>query len=108
MKERGIAQQFSIKDLEHFTGIKSHTIRAWEQRYNLLVPKRTATNIRYYSGEDLKKLLNVGYLIEHGGKISKVAQLSNEALIDEVRDMQMEEGAQRRVQSIKAEHAQLR
>ena len=92
MKERGIAQQFSIKDLEHFTGIKSHTIRAWEQRYNLLVPKRTATNIRYYSGEDLKKLLNVGYLIEHGGKISKVAQLSNEALIEKVRDMQMEEG----------------
>jgi len=92
MKERGIAQQFSIKDLEHFTGIKSHTIRAWEQRYNLLEPKRTATNIRYYSGEDLKKLLNVGYLIEHGGKISKVAQLSNEALIEKVRDMQMEEG----------------
>ena len=92
MKERGIAQQFSIKDLEHFTGIKSHTIRAWEQRYNLLVPKRTATNLRYYSGEDLKKLLNVGYLIEHGGKISKVAQLSNEALIEKVRDMQMEEG----------------
>jgi DNA-binding transcriptional MerR regulator len=92
MKERGIAQQFSIKDLEHFTGIKSHTIRAWEQRYSLLVPKRTATNIRYYSGEDLKKLLNVGYLIEHGGKISKVAQLSNEALIEKVRGMQMEEG----------------
>ena len=92
MKERGIAQQFSIKDLEHFTGIKSHTIRAWEQRYSLLVPKRTATNIRYYSAEDLKKLLNVGYLIEHGGKISKIAQLSNEALIDQVRDMQMEEG----------------
>lgn len=92
MKERGIAQQFSIKDLEHFTGIKSHTIRAWEQRYSLLVPKRTATNIRFYSGEDLKKLLNVGYLIEHGGKISKIAQLSNEALIDHVRDMQMEEG----------------
>lgn len=92
MKERGIAQQFSIKDLEHFTGIKSHTIRAWEQRYNLLEPKRTATNIRYYSGEDLKKLLNVGYLIEYGGKISKVAELSNEALVENVRDMQMEEG----------------
>ncbi len=92
MKERGIAQQFSIKDLEHFTGIKSHTIRAWEQRYELLEPKRTSTNIRYYSGEDLKKLLNVGYVIEQGGKISKVAQLSNEALIEKVRDMQMEEG----------------
>ncbi|HBP45139.1 MAG TPA: hypothetical protein DD635_04510 [Flavobacteriales bacterium] len=92
MKERGIAQQFSIKDLEHFTGIKSHTIRAWEQRYSLLKPKRTSTNIRYYSGEDLKKLLNVGYLIEYGRKISKIAQLSSESLIDEVREMQMEEG----------------
>ena len=92
MKVRGIAQQFSIKDLEHFTGIKSHTIRAWEQRYDLLVPKRTATNIRYYSGDDLKKLLNVGYLMEHGGKISKIAQLSNQALIERVRDMQMEQG----------------
>ena len=92
MKERGIAQQFSIKELEHFTGIKSHTIRAWEQRYNLLLPKRTPTNIRYYSGEDLKKLLNVGYLIEHGGKISKIAQLSSEAVIEKVREMQMEAG----------------
>lgn len=92
MKERGIAQQFSIKDLEHFTGIKSHTIRAWEQRYNLLTPKRTSTNIRYYSGDDLKKLLNVGYLIDHGSKISKVAQLSDQALIDRVQEMQMEEG----------------
>lgn len=92
MKERGIAQQFSIKDLEHFTGIKSHTIRAWEQRYNLLAPKRTSTNIRYYSGDDLKKLLNVGYLIDHGGKISKVAQLSDQALIDRVGELQMQEG----------------
>ena len=82
MKERGVAQQFSIKDLEHFTGVKSHTIRAWEQRYKLLVPKRTATNIRYYSGDDLKKLLNVSYLMYHGMKISKIAELGDEALID--------------------------
>lgn len=92
MKERGIAQQFSIKDLEHFTGIKSHTIRAWEQRYSLLEPKRTPTNIRYYSGDDLKKLLNVGYLIEHGNKISKIAGLSDEILIERVQEMQMEQG----------------
>ena len=76
MKERGIAQQFSIKDLEHFTGIKSHTIRAWEQRYELLEPKRTSTNIRYYSGEDLKKLLNVGYVIEQGGKTVSYTHLT--------------------------------
>jgi DNA-binding transcriptional MerR regulator len=92
MKERGVAQQFSIKDLEHFTGVKSHTIRAWEQRYNLLVPKRTATNIRYYSGDDLKKLLNVSYLMYHGMKISKIADLGDEALIDKVNEVQIEEG----------------
>ena len=74
MKERGTAQQFSIKDLEHFTGVKSHTIRVWEQRYELLVPKRTVTNIRYYSGDDLKKLLNVAYLMHHGMKISKTSR----------------------------------
>ncbi|MDA8606548.1 MerR family transcriptional regulator [Flavobacteriales bacterium] len=92
MKERGVAQQFSIKDLEHFTGVKSHTIRAWEQRYNLLVPKRTPTNIRYYSGDDLKKLLNVSYLMYHGMKISKIADLGDEALIDKVNEVQIEEG----------------
>lgn len=92
MKERGIAQQFSIKDLEHFTGVKSHTIRAWEQRYELLDPKRTATNIRYYSGDDLKKLLNVSYLIEHGFKISKIANLSEQEILDEVQLLQLEEG----------------
>ena len=92
MKERGIAQQFSIKDLEHFTGVKSHTIRAWEQRYSLLIPKRTATNIRYYSGDDLKKLLNVSYLLEHGMKISKIADLSEQALLNLVQETQIEEG----------------
>jgi DNA-binding transcriptional MerR regulator len=92
MKERGVAQQFSIKDLEHFTGVKSHTIRAWEQRYKLLVPKRTATNIRYYSGDDLKKLLNVSYLMYHGMKISKIAELGDEALINRVNEVQIEEG----------------
>ena len=46
---------FSIKDMENFSGIKAHTIRIWEKRYNLLSPKRTDTNIRYYDLENLKK-----------------------------------------------------
>ena len=92
MKDRGVAQQFSIKDLEHFTGVKSHTIRAWEQRYSLLVPKRTPTNIRYYSGDDLKKLLNVSYLMHNGMKISKISLLSDGALLERVNELQIEEG----------------
>lgn len=71
----GIKTQFSIKDLEHLSGIKAHTIRIWEKRYNLLEPDRTDTNIRYYDLENLIKLLNVTYLYNHGFKISKIAEL---------------------------------
>ena len=53
---------YSIKDLENFTGIKAHTIRIWEKRYSVVEPKRTDTNIRYYDDDDLKKLLNVSIL----------------------------------------------
>lgn len=88
----GFMQQFSIKDLEHFSGVKAHTIRIWEQRYQLLVPKRTATNIRYYSGEDLKKLLNVAMLISNGHKISKIAQMTGRQIIDAVQRVQKEGG----------------
>ena len=53
-----IKSQFSIKDLENLTGIKAHTIRIWEKRYNLLNPKRTETNIRYYDLASFQKLLS--------------------------------------------------
>jgi len=75
-------QIFSIKDLEHFTGIKAPTIRIWESRYNLFTPNRTPTNIRFYSGEDLKKLLNIAHLINHGFRISRLAGLSHAELND--------------------------
>lgn len=89
----GYQQQFSIKDLEHFSGIKSHTIRMWEQRYGLLNPQRTATNIRYYSGDDLKKLLNVAMLLSNGFKISKVAAMGSQALAEAVMRVQQEGGS---------------
>jgi DNA-binding transcriptional MerR regulator len=79
-----VDQQFSIRDLEQFSGVKAHTIRMWEQRYALLTPQRTSTNIRYYTGEDLKKLLCVSLLLEHGHKISSVAQLGPTKLADSV------------------------
>lgn len=68
-----IRSRFSIKDLENFSGVKSHTIRIWEKRYALLSPERTDTNIRYYSLESLKKLLNISLLNGEGIKISKIA-----------------------------------
>lgn len=71
---------YTIKDLEMLTGIKAHTLRIWEKRYKVVQPERTSTNIRHYSDEDLKKLLNISILNRHGYKISSIANLPNEEL----------------------------
>ncbi len=78
---------YSIKDLEHLSGIKAHTLRIWEQRYNLIDPKRTDTNIRYYDQEDLKLVLNVSLLKDNGYKISKIAKMSAEEMFRCVREI---------------------
>ncbi|WP_339874956.1 MerR family transcriptional regulator [uncultured Algoriphagus sp.] len=75
---------YSIKDLEQLSGIKAHTLRIWEQRYNLLSPKRTDTNIRYYDDADLKLILNVAMLNTHGIKISKIAAMSRMDISEEI------------------------
>ena len=72
-----VKTHFSIKDLEQLSGVKAHTIRIWEKRYNLLSPKRSRTNIRNYNSSSLQKLLNVTYLYRDGYKISKIAQLAD-------------------------------
>jgi MerR family transcriptional regulator, light-induced transcriptional regulator len=77
-------RNYSIKDLEQLSGIKAHTLRIWEQRYNLLTPKRTDTNIRYYDDADLRLILNVALLNENGFKISKIAKMSCEGISQEV------------------------
>ncbi len=73
---------FSIKDIESLTGIKGHTLRIWEQRYGIIKPKRTETNIRYYDDDDLKFLLSISILNEHNFKISEIAKMT-EAEISE-------------------------
>ncbi|KJD34924.1 MerR family transcriptional regulator [Tamlana sedimentorum] len=82
-----IKTKFSIKDLENLSGIKAHTVRIWEKRYNLLSPNRTDTNIRYYSLESLQKLLNISFLNKNGVKVSKIAKLSNQEIIANVREI---------------------
>lgn len=75
-----IKSVFSIKDLENLSGIKAHTIRIWEKRYNVLEPMRTETNIRLYDTANLQKLLNIKLLHKHGYKISAIAKLSKEQI----------------------------
>jgi len=82
-----VKSTFSIKNLENITGIKAHTLRIWEKRYNLLHPERTDTNIRRYSLESLKKLLNITLLYNQGFKISKIAQLDENEIPILVRDI---------------------
>lgn len=75
-----VKTEFSIKDLENLSGVKAHTIRIWEKRYNLLEPKRTGTNIRRYDLLNLRKLLNVTFLYSEGLKISKIADLNEKQI----------------------------
>lgn len=79
--------QYSIKDIEKLTGIKAHTIRIWEQRYGLVNPHRTDTNIRYYDDDQLKTLLNISMLVKLGKKISHIAKLPHNKLNEEVRSL---------------------
>lgn len=76
--------QYSIKQVETLSGVKAHTLRIWEQRYGLLKPERTDTNIRYYTDEQLRLLLNISTLNKHGIKISKIAGLNSKELSEKV------------------------
>ena len=89
-----IKSTFSIKNLETFSGIKAHTLRIWEKRYNLLEPERTETNIRRYSLDNLRKLLNVTLLYNHGFKISKISSLSLEEISDSVSNIALKENSE--------------
>ena len=85
--------QYSIKELEKLSGIKAHTIRIWEKRHQIISPSRTSTNIRYYSDQDLKKIMNVAIVNSAGVKISHIARLSHDELakmVDEQSDQSVE------------------
>jgi len=88
-----IKSVFSIKDLENLSGVKAHTIRIWEKRYNILEPMRTDTNIRLYDIENLQRLLNITLLHSHGYKISKISKFPPEKIPQLVKDIISEKSA---------------
>lgn len=83
--------KYSIKEIEVLSGVKAHTLRIWEQRYNLVVPERTDTNIRYYTDCQLRQILNIALLNQHGIKISNIVKLSEEDIHRKVKELQDEE-----------------
>ncbi len=91
---------FTIKDLENLSGIKAHTIRIWEQRYSFLKPDRTGTNIRVYSNDELKKLLNVALLNKFGFKISHIDKMNEAEINDKILSLNQQEALQERIVNI--------
>ncbi len=69
---------YSITDVEKLTGIRAHTLRAWEHRYDIVVARRSENNVRYYLEEDLRELYNVALLNRNGYRISRIASMSSE------------------------------
>ena len=88
---------FTIKDLENLSGIKAHTIRIWEQRYSFLKPSRTGTNIRIYSNEELKMLLNIALLNKYGYKISHIDKMSEVEIKEKILSLSQSEAQQERI-----------
>jgi DNA-binding transcriptional MerR regulator len=82
-------EYFTIKDIEHLSGIKAHTLRIWEQRYNVFTPQRKTSKHRIYDNEDLKKLLRIAFLYHNGWKISKIAALDTSQIAAEVRNQEI-------------------
>ena len=78
---------YSIKDLETLSGVKAHTLRIWEKRYNIISPQRTPTNIRYYLDDDLRRILNIALLNRNGIKISKIAKMDSNAIQKKVAEI---------------------
>jgi MerR family transcriptional regulator, light-induced transcriptional regulator len=88
---------FTIKDLENLSGIKAHTIRIWEQRYTFLRPQRTSTNIRYYTNDELKTVLNIALLNKYGYKISHIDKMSAEEVREKIVTLSHAEAQQERL-----------
>lgn len=78
---------YSIHDLEKLSGVKAHTLRMWEKRYNIIKPKRTTSNIRYYLDDDLQKVLNIALLNKNGYRISKIAEMDNDEILSIVAEL---------------------
>ena len=88
---------FTIKDLENLSGIKAHTLRVWEQRYNFLKPGRTSTRIRYYNNEELKKILNIALLNKFGFKVSHLNKMNEEGMKEKILSLTQPQAQQERI-----------
>jgi MerR family transcriptional regulator, light-induced transcriptional regulator len=73
-------KMYNINSVSNITGLSAFVIRAWEKRYNVVIPGRTATNRRFYSEEDIEKLKLLKEAVDKGNNIGNIAHLSVPAL----------------------------
>ncbi|MFM2362447.1 MAG: hypothetical protein RLZZ316_1349 [Bacteroidota bacterium] len=95
---------FTIKDLENLSGIKAHTIRIWEQRYSFIKPNRTETNIRFYSNDELKIILNISLLNKYGYKISHIDKMSEGEIKEKLLSLSSMQAQQERIVNTLIQH----
>lgn len=88
---------FTIKDIENLSGIKAHTIRIWEQRYSFLKPQRTQTNIRYYTSDEVKTILNIALLNKYGFKISHIDKMNELEMKEKILSLSGTQAQQERI-----------
>lgn len=95
---------FTIKDLENLSGVKAHTLRIWEQRYDFLKPSRTYTNIRYYSNDEMRRIMNISLLNKYGYKISHINKMSDEEIREKILSLTQSEAQQERIVNELVQH----
>jgi DNA-binding transcriptional MerR regulator len=77
--QRRTPLQYPIRAVAQMTGISIDTLRAWERRYEAVVPSRSDRG-RLYSDADVERLRKLGDLVKRGHAIGTIASLDDEAL----------------------------
>lgn len=58
---------FKIKEVAEMLDVPQSTLRFWEKEFPECAPRRSKTNIRYYSQSNIEKLKMIRYLIKDEG-----------------------------------------
>jgi len=64
-----------IREVARQTGVNAVTLRAWERRYGLIVPHRTAKGHRLYSDEHVQRVMKILTWLNRGVSVSQVKGL---------------------------------
>ncbi|KAA5838593.1 MerR family transcriptional regulator [Pseudomonas chlororaphis] len=64
-----------IREVTRQTGVNAVTLRAWERRYGLIVPQRTAKGHRLFSNEHVQRILKILTWLDRGVAVSQVKHL---------------------------------